>query len=290
MAGVCRLVLCVVVALAGAVACDVKVRDDGVSLGIASGRASDVWVRTYSLPAEGRLEVVSSNGPIEVTASAGPDIEVRVEREARARSDEAARELLRTATMVEEVTGTTVRVEAREGGESPESSGAERRRGRPQVSLRYAVHLPPGLTASFETGNGQVILDEVSGRLTVATTNGGIAGSLRSGGIHASGINGRVQLDLASVTAPSEITILNGNVRLRLPASAKAELVATAVNGRVTLDDAFALSGPSGAAGSPPGQGRVAGTINGGGPTVSVHATNGSVQISARGPGGSAAP
>jgi hypothetical protein len=263
--------------------CDVKVRDDGVSLGVASGRASDVFARTYTLPEDGRLEVTTARGAIDIGAADGPSIEIRVERDARARSDAAAREALQSVEIVDGTTGGVVRVEARDT-----TGGGPGRRS--QVSLRTTVRLPPGLTASFETRNGQVRLDGVSGLLTVATANGGIVGSMGAGGISASVVNGRVQLSLASLTAPSDITVLNGSIRLALPAGAGAELRAAALNGRVTVDEAFVLTASSSGAGAIPGQTRVSGTLNGGGPSVSVQATNGSVRIAAANPGGDTAP
>src|SRR4051812_37486769 len=95
-------------ALTGA-ACDIKVGDKGVSVGIVRGRAMDEWTRTYMLPAAGgTIEVVNVNGGIDVegapmpTATAasvpnigGVQVVVTAQREARASSDEAAQDLLK---------------------------------------------------------------------------------------------------------------------------------------------------------------------------------------------------
>ena len=42
--------------------CDIKVDDGKVSLGVSRGRASDDWVRSYTLPKGGRFEVANENG------------------------------------------------------------------------------------------------------------------------------------------------------------------------------------------------------------------------------------
>ena len=93
-------------------ACDVQVDEHGIrSVRVAEGRAEDVWRRPYTLPANGTLEVVGENGTIYVRAAAGPQVEVRAEREAEASSDEGARALLQNSQIQEEVTPTSVRIE-----------------------------------------------------------------------------------------------------------------------------------------------------------------------------------
>src|SRR5882672_810304 len=90
-------------AVAGGVACDVSVNDTGVSLGVAKGRAQDQWARTYTLGPGGRLEIHNVNGSIDVTPADATQVEVRADRIASAISDDAARGLLRSLRMSEDV-------------------------------------------------------------------------------------------------------------------------------------------------------------------------------------------
>jgi len=256
-------------------ACDVRVGEKGVSVGVASGKASDEWVRTYTLQPGGRLEIVSDGGSIDVSGTDDPEIEVRIDREARAGSDELAREALKSVEIVETASAGAVRVETRLPG--PGSRGRFRRS---PVSVRYVVHLPPGVAASFRTQNGGIKLVNVQGRLTASTTNGGVTGTGLKGALSAAVVNGGVQLQLTSVTDPMELSAVNGGIRLELARDVKAAVSATAINGGVSVEDALGLA-PD--AGSSNGPGRVSGTLNGGGPRITAQTTNGGVRILAGG-------
>ncbi|HEX5110949.1 MAG TPA: hypothetical protein VFV95_21000 [Vicinamibacterales bacterium] len=257
-------------------ACDVRVGDNGVSVGVASGKASDQWVRTYTLQPGGQLEIVSDGGSIDVAGTDGTQIEVRIDREARAGSDELAREALKSVEIAETKSGDGVRVE------TLGTAGSDGRRGlrRSPVTVRYAVRLPRGAAASFRTQNAGIKLENVRGRLQAATTNGGVTGSGLGGAVSAAVVNGGVQLQLTSVTEPMELSVVNGGIRLELSRETKATVSASAINGGVTVDDALGLTAE---AGSPSGPGRVSGTLNGGGPKITLQATNGGVRILAGG-------
>src|SRR5690606_35136609 len=133
-------------------------------------------------------------------------------------------------------------------------------------TARIQVRLPPGLQAAFRTQNGPIRLEYVSGRLTAGVTNGSIEAAALAGGIHASATNGSVALDLLSVSSPTEVTVVNGGIRVTLPADIQANLEASALNGRLRVDEAFTV-GAMDASGA---QSRVTGRLNGGGPAISL--------------------
>lgn len=275
--------ICLLAALS-ATGCDIRVGDEGVSVGVASGRADDEWLRTYTLPPDGALEIVNENGAIEVSGSAGPDVEVYVYREARAGSDEAAAAALDSLEIVEESSAERVKVEAR----SHRLPDARRPGGRNRVTATFRVRVPRGLSTSFRTGSGAIRLDYVEGHIAVTTANGSINGSGLAGGVSASVANGSVRLDLLSITHPTDVSVLNGSIRMELPADVKAELSASALNGRIRIDERFGLASES--RGGFGVQGRIAGAINGGGPPVTLQTTNGAVRVAVRGSEQGAAP
>jgi hypothetical protein len=250
-------------------ACDVKVGDKGISLDIARGKASDEWVRRYTLPPGGQLDVSDTNGIIQVTAASGPAVEVRVTREARAGSDEAAAQLLRDAAVVEQVTPEQVRVAVKR------QEGRGLGLGR-SVSVRYYVQVPAGLTASFKTQNGALRLDGVNGRFDVSTVNGSIIARDIAGTITASTVNGGVQLGVTSMSGDVRATAVNGQISIEVPRSIKARLEATTVNGGVSVDNSLALADAERA------RGHVTGAFNGGGPTIAAQTTNGAIRLLAR--------
>ena len=80
-----------VVLMAGLLAgCDIQVGQNGVSVDVAHGRASDEWRRSYTVSPGGRVEVTNVNGAIEVLAAAGSQVEILAERTVRSGSDEEA--------------------------------------------------------------------------------------------------------------------------------------------------------------------------------------------------------
>jgi hypothetical protein len=273
--------VCIVatVALAG---CDVRVGEKGdVSVGIFEGKATDRWERTYPAPAGGRLEIVNADGAIRVSRSDGPQITVRVDREAEGSSDEAAKEALKGVQVVEEVAGDHIKVEVRR----PRGDGFGGWRDRRQVAATFEVKLPAGATASFRTENGAIQLENVSGTISAGTTNGAVTGQALRGALTASTVNGGLQLAMDSVDGPVNLTAVNGGIRLELAPGVKASLVTAAVNGGVTVDPALNMSssGDEAAGKGTLGAVRVTGSLNGGGPTITAQTTNGGVRIMARG-------
>jgi hypothetical protein len=259
--------------------CDVKVGEEGVSVGVSAGRVEDEWTRTYMLPASGRLELVSFNGSVDVRQSDGPGVEVRIVREARASTDQGAREALQRTEIVEDAGPERVLVQVR-----PVEEGDSGRRARRQgVSVRMDVRVPAGLAISVSTQNGPVHVENVTGRLTVAGSNAPLRATGITGGVSASIVNGGVDLDFASLDDPVELTVVNGGVRIALPESAGATLSGTITNGRLDVAEDFTLSGAPGSDGRLAGQQRLGGSINGGGPALTIQAKNVSVRIVPRG-------
>jgi hypothetical protein len=255
--------------------CDVKVGEEGLSVDFAGTRATDEWVRTYEIKPGGRLEIINVNGEIRASPSAGGSVEVRAIREVRARSEEASRELLRKTEMREEVAADRVRILGPEGSQGQDFRG-------PRVSIKYDVRVPAGLNLSFKTQNGEVRLEDIQGpRLEAATTNGGVTGRGLSGAIEASTVNGGIQMDLTEVTGDSRMVTVNGGVRLTVAPGINADLEATVVNGGVSVQDGFPLSGDERS------RQRVAGRLGNGGPRLVVQTTNGGVRVGSRGAPGS---
>ena len=52
-----------------------------MSLGVSRGRASDEWVRSYTLAKGGRFEIANENGEIEVKGTQGSEVKVTAHRE-----------------------------------------------------------------------------------------------------------------------------------------------------------------------------------------------------------------
>jgi len=246
------------------VACDVKVGENGVSLDVAHGKASDEWKRSYHLPPGGRVEIVNVSGLVTLAPSAGADVEVAASREASAPTEENARELLQKAEMVEQVSPDRVSIESR----------LDRRNGiGRKVIVQITVRVPPGLRVSLKTEDGGIRFDGVDGAITAESVNGPIIGRGVTGPLTASTVNGGVRIEIAKVSADSRITTVNGPVELALAPDVNANLEATVVNGVVLVADGVPMTETER---TPQ---RVAGKVNNGGPRIVAQTTNGAVRV-----------
>lgn len=249
-----------------AAGCDVTVGEHGFSMDVVSGKAQNEWTRTYTIAADGRLEIVNVNGTIDASPADGPRAEVRAERIAKARDDEAAKELLEKIEIVEEASAGTVRIQTKVPKTSWGRSGHE---------VRYFVKVPKGLSVQFETVNGGVRLVNLNGSIVASTTNGGVRGRGLRGAVKADTTNGGVEIEMAAVTGDVELETTNGGIRLELPESAKATLEARCVNGGINVEAPVESTEKS--------RRQFRGTLNGGGPRVSVETVNGGIRIRAAG-------
>jgi len=245
-------------------ACDVNVGKNGVSVDLAHGKASDTWSRTYHLTPGGQVEIVNVSGLLTASTATGPDVEVVATREARASTDDAAKQLLASATMVEQASADRVYVESR----------LERRRGiGSSVTVRIDVRVPAGLRLSLKTQDGGVRLEGVQGTISAESVNGPIIGRDVSGAVTAKTVNGAVRMEIAKIAGDSRYSTVNGAVELGLAPDLNASLEASVVNGSVVIDDAVALlkdeSSPQ----------RVVGRLNNSGPRIVAEATNGAVRV-----------
>ena len=260
--------------------CDIKVGEDGdVSLGVSRGRASDQWVRSYTLAKGGRFELVNENGEIVVKGTTGAEVKVTAHRQVNATSDAQAQDRLKNIKMREEVTADRVFIEAQSGNE--EGFGGFQR----GLGIRWELEVPAGLTLAVKTMNGTVRLDGVDGTVTAATTNGNVSGNVISGAVQGSSVNGSVAVNLDTVTGDVQLRTVNGAIRLELPPTANIDLDATTVNGGVSVDDRLGLADVSANRSSFGPTTSMRGRMNKGGSRVTLQTTNGGVRVTTRGGG-----
>lgn len=246
----------VTVALAG---CDVMVSMHG-----KDGRATDVWTRSYTLDANGEIEVVNVNGKIEVATSDGSRVEVRAERSTRASTDEAAKKLLEQMQIREDVTSARIRLEAPQ----------QRNMGRTSLEIKYHLTVPKTARVRVETVNGGIEVTGLDGDLRAETTNGGVVGRQLANNVRASATNGVIDVHMSKLGEEGvTLETTNGGVTLRLPESAKATVSARCVNGGIEVTEmALEQTGER-------SKRRLEAKLNGGGPPVRLETVNGGIKI-----------
>jgi DUF4097 and DUF4098 domain-containing protein YvlB len=228
-------------------------------------KATTQWTRTYSLSgADMGIEVVNTNGAIDVEAVDGTHVSVSAELSARGRTQEEARELLGQIQIAEESGPASVRLETR----YPRSLG----RSAPEV--RYTVRVPRLARVNLHTVNGAISIQGVQGGVKAETTNGAIEGREIGASVVASTINGPIDMRMASLGRRGvSLETTNGAISLALPDQAKGTLIARSVNGAINVSGlSFDRTGPS-------SRRRLEGRINGGGPDLRLETVNGGITV-----------
>lgn len=257
-----------------AAGCDIKTSANGdFSFDIAAGKATDTWSRTYKLADKGRFELINVNGRITVEPADGSEVVVEGRRSAKARSDDAARDLLAKIEIKEEVGDSTVRVESR----PPRLSGFN------SHQIEWTVRVPKGVVLDLRTVNGGVRLNRITNEVHAKSTNGGVKGEdLSSNIVEARTVNGGIEIALTRPMTASdsvEMEAVNGGVTLELPQESKATIAARCVNGGVTVHDLDINRDDQGNANDFERKRRLNATMNGGGGKIEMSTTNGGVRI-----------
>lgn len=268
------LALAITVGLASA-ACDIKTSANGnLSFDIASGKATETWSRSYKLAENGRFELINVNGRITAEPADGAELVVEGRKTAKARSDEAAKELLTKLEIREEAGESTVRVESR----PPRLSGLS------SHEIEWTVKVPKGVVLDLRTTNGGVRLNDISNEVHAKTTNGGVHGErLASNVVEATAVNGGVELEIATpldTNGSIDMETVNGGVSLMIAPESKATIEARCVNGGVQVEEVGITRDDEGNANDWERRRRLNGTMNGGGAKVRMSTTNGGVRIS----------
>jgi DUF4097 and DUF4098 domain-containing protein YvlB len=141
------------------------------------------------------------------------------------------------------------------------------------AKVEYDVTVPRSMSLEIETTNGAIEVKGVSGVLKAETTNGYILLERCAGNIDAETTNGRVTAELVSIdrTRTNRLETTNGKIILTVPSSLAAELDASTTNGSIDSELPVATHSL--------GRHSLRGMINGGGATLRLRTTNGSIEI-----------
>jgi hypothetical protein len=200
------------------------------------------------------------NGSILVLGSDDHSVRVTARLQAYARDDAAARDLLRDLKF------------ATDGGRV--SLGGPISFWREHGSVTYVILVPRSFDLQLDASNGSLGVTGVNGKLDLRTANGSVNLAGVGGDVRVRTQNGSINLRLSGSKwrgAGLNAETLNGSVRLGIPESYAAQVDIATETGRVTAD--FPLT-----AQSVIGQ-HLTLPLNGGGTTLQVTTTNGSVKL-----------
>lgn len=141
------------------------------------------------------------------------------------------------------------------------------------ASIEYELTVPRTGDLKVENTNGTITVSDVSGRIELSTTNGRIEAVRCSGTMNASTTNGSIRAELLQVATGKamEFETTNGSISVTVPPSLAATVDADTTNGSIKTDLPVTTRSFS--------RRELRGTLNGGGPQLSLHTTNGSIEI-----------
>lgn len=239
-----------------------------LSAGAASAdSARDEFDQTFAFAAGSELTLRNTNGDVFIEAWDRDELQVRAVKRVKTRGS-SAEEALEELRIEIDVDGNGVEIDTiypswkRLFGWSGVSA-----------SVEYDVKIPKRADLRIRTVNGEVEIAGVHGEIELSSTNGGLNVSESSGSVSASTTNGGIQVELSEVSGSGmEFDTTNGGIRLHLPRSVQASISARTTNGSIETDFPISVSGTF-------RRNRLSGDINGGGPTIEMRTTNGSIRI-----------
>src|SRR5436190_1255509 len=148
---------------------------DIVHGGMGSVEETAQWHKTYTLDANGRLELNNVNGKITVEPSTGNTVDITALKKARAGSPEAAKAALERTSINEVASPGSIRIDTK----MAKLEGIVLNSG--SVQVEYQVRVPAGAEVKFTNVNGEINKRRLEGRLNggggriqIEGTNGGI--------------------------------------------------------------------------------------------------------------------
>lgn len=235
--------------------------------------------KTLPLKAGERFSLENVNG--DVTVSTWKEDKVEIKAVKVARDDE------------KDLKDVEIRVEQSAGQVSVKAIWPKLRR-HFNVNVDFEVKVPEGVIledvetvnggvevtgpygrADVGTTNGSVTVEDASGEFTASTTNGGIQVSRFEGKLDAETTNGNIRLEGLKFKDGISAETTNGSITLAIasPETLNANLLARTTNGHITVDFPVTLKNLS------QSKHRVEAQIGQGGPEISLHTTNGSINI-----------
>jgi DUF4097 and DUF4098 domain-containing protein YvlB len=220
-------------------------------------------MREQTIPASGRLTIDGrANGGVRVKGWTRKDVLVRAQVRTAA-SSEAEATALASQVFLQTAAG-------RIAADGPAQNDQQ------HWSVSYEVFVPQQSDLSLTTGNGGIGVSDVRGQIEFTAHNGGIHLARLAGNVKGETTNGGVHIELAGSRWDGQgldVRSVNGGVHLSLPSNYSARLETSTTNGRVHSEI------PELATPREKQQRQIGVDMGGGGATIRVSTTNGSVHI-----------
>ena len=244
-----------------------------LALGMGTSRAAAQDFTWAGAVPQGRaVEIKGVNGDVRAEPSGSNQVEVVAVKSAR-RDDPAS---VRIEVVPHEGGVTICAVYPSPSGAPNECAPGDRGRSQVQnndVTVRFSVRVPAGVTFIGKTVNGDVEAMRLNGDVAINTVNGSATFSTTGGG-RAKTVNGSIRGEMgrADWSDTLEMSTVNGSITLTFPASLSTDVRASTVNGDLTADFPMTIQGRV-------SRRRLEGTIGGGGRLLALETVNGSITL-----------
>lgn len=239
----------------------------------------DTFSKTLPLKAGERFSLENVNGDITIATWKDDKVEIKAVKTARRNK--------------EDLDKVEIRVDESAGSVSVKAIWPKFPR-RANVTVEFTVMVPEGVNlsevetvnggvdvtgrygrAEVGTTNGTVTVKDASGELDAGTTNGGVNVTGFEGRITADTTNGNIKLEGVTFKDGLSAETTNGSITLAVasPETLNADLRAGVTNGHITVDFPITLQNLK------QSKRRIEGKIGQGGPEISLHTTNGSINL-----------
>ena len=228
----------------------------------------DTIEKTLPFAAGSLLQLSNTNGDVEITTWDRAEIQIKARKKVKSSNSDRARQAFEDlkVTINESSTGVTIETEYPKGKGSWWGGNS--------ASVNYYVQVPAEADLEIDTVNGKVEIEKVHGQLDLESTNGGVKVREAGGSVTARTTNGGIDVELRQVEVDENMDFrtTNGSITLALPAGVQANLTARTTNGSVQTDFPITIQGSF-------RKNRLDGEINGGGASIDLKTTNGSIRI-----------
>lgn len=178
----------------------------------------------------------SPNGGIKVEGWDGDNIQIQARVQARARSEEKAREILSEIDI--ETSGNEI---SADGPKFWDSWGSEK-----SWSVSFSIMVPVKSNLKLTAMNGGISIRDINGSIEAKTLNGGIALEKVAGDVDVNTLNGGITAELDGDRWNGrglEASTTNGGIRIEVPEDYSADLEASTVNGGIHIDFPITVQG-----------------------------------------------
>jgi hypothetical protein len=239
----------------------------------ASGAVAQDFTWSGAVPQGRAIEIKGVNGDVRAEPSGSNQVEVVAEKHGR-RDDPGSVRI----EVVPHAGGVTICAvyPSRSGARPNECAPGDGGRMNVQnndVTVRFTVRVPAGITFVGTTVNGEVEATRLNGDVTLTTVNGSANFSTTGSG-RATTVNGSIRGEMgrADWSDTLKMTTVNGSITLTLPSTLSTEVRAATVNGDISADFPVTVQGRV-------SRRRLEGTIGAGGRTLALESVNGSITL-----------